>query len=230
MRILYLGNDPSLLSVSGLRAVCSDASHEILVSITVGGELWHSLVQYRRRYGFARLASMGCQALALRAKRCTLARFAESRGLECLRVTDVNAADVLEAFRLFAPDLGVMCSFSQILRPHLLSIPRFGVVNLHPSLLPKYRGPYPFYWVLQRGETRTGVTIHQVDAGVDSGDIILQESFDINRGDSKRSLRRKTCEIGPPLLLRAIRLIEEGRATRVPQNEADAEYFSFPLQ
>ncbi|RME45643.1 MAG: hypothetical protein D6791_10220 [Chloroflexi bacterium] len=86
------------------------------------------------------------------------------------------------------PDLIVLFSFNLIIPEEIIKLPRFGCINVHPSLLPKYRGAHPHFWVLVKGETSTGVTVHYVDAGVDTGDIIIQDAV-VGESGTRRSRR-----------------------------------------
>ena len=103
-----------------------------------------------------------------------------------------------------------------------------GIVNVHPSLLPRYRGPNPLYWVLDRGERETGVTVHYVDEGIDTGDIILQETLAIGPGDTEITLQRRSATLGAELLVRAVTLIAGGGAPRRAQRHAAATYYPSP--
>src|SRR5690242_6006108 len=102
-------------------------------------------------------------------------QLAEQRGIPVLRVASLRRPDALAALACFTPDLICVSCFSLCLPPEVLRLPRLGCVNLHPSPLPDNRGPDPLFWTLQRGDPSTGVTVHVMDAGFDTGPILAQE-------------------------------------------------------
>jgi len=113
---------------------------------------------------------------------------AERHGLAVRQPERVRAPEFLEIFRGLAPDMIVLVAFGQILPKDIIDSPPLGCVNVHPSLLPRYRGAAPMNWALIRGEVKTGVTIMWMDEGVDSGDILLQEETPIEPGEDRKSV------------------------------------------
>lgn len=95
------------------------------------------------------------------------------------RYAKINSEEVISAVKVAKPDICVIAHFERIIRKELLSIPPMGFINLHPSLLPNYRGLAPQHWPIINGESKTGITVHYVDEGTDTGDIILQRVFDL---------------------------------------------------
>lgn len=116
------------------------------------------------------------------------------------------------------PDLIVVFSMSQLLKESLISIPEYGTINLHPSFLPEYRGPNPDFWQYYNLEDNPGVTVHYVDKGEDTGDIIFQQRVHIPLGTkSPERLDKLVTETGVPLMIKAIDRIEDGTAPRLKQ-------------
>ena len=116
------------------------------------------------------------------------------------------------------PDLIVIYSMSQLLGRNIFTLPKYGAINLHPSLLPKYRGPNPFFWMYYNMDLSFGITIHYIDEGEDTGDIIYHEAFDIELGTRlDEIIDYSVSEIGVKLILKAIDNIEQGVAPRYPQ-------------
>ncbi len=115
-------------------------------------------------------------------------------------------------------DLFVLASYGKILPQALLDIPRLGALNVHPSLLPKYRGATPIQTVLLEGERETGVTIMLMDAGMDTGDVVLQERTPIASGENYGELHDRLARFGGQVLLHAIDLAKSGHIPRVPQS------------
>ena len=134
-------------------------------------------------------------------------------------------ADGVEALRSLAPDLCVTAAFGQILSQEILDIPRIGTVNVHSSLLPKYRGSAPINWAIMEGETVTGVTTMMTDKGLDTGDILLKREVPILPGETAEELTARLSPIGAELLIETIRRLEAGNCPREKQNEAEASYF-----
>ena len=127
-----------------------------------------------------------------------------------------------KVFRALAPDLVVVVAYGRILPPELLHIARLGCINLHVSLLPKYRGSAPIQWAVIHGDAETGVTIMQLDEGCDTGDILMVEKVAIDPEETSGELFDRVADIGAKTLVRAVSLLEEGKLTPVKQDEAQA--------
>lgn len=124
-----------------------------------------------------------------------------------------------------APDLLVLAFVTDIVARPIIELAALGAINYHPSLLPKYRGASAINWAVICGEKETGVTVHYIDEGIDTGDIILQEKVAIDPDDTVASLYfNKLYPLGVRLVAEAVRLIREGKAPRVPQDHALASY------
>jgi methionyl-tRNA formyltransferase len=145
---------------------------------------------------------------------------AERHGLTVLQPEKVRATEFLEVFRGLAPDMVVLVAFGQILPKDIIDGPPLGCINVHPSLLPKYRGAAPMNWALIRGEEKTGVSIMRMDEGVDSGDILLQEETPIEPGETYDHLHDRLAVLGAQCLLRAIEGLAAGTVRRIPQDHS----------
>lgn len=143
---------------------------------------------------------------------------------------DVNSPEFLAALRLLSPDLIVSVSCPQIFRKALLELPALGCINVHSSLLPKYRGMLPTFWALLNGEEETGVTVHFMSDGLDEGDIVVQRSVPITSDDTLHSLMRKCKEVASDLVVEAVRQFQVGRVSRSPNRIDLGAYFSFPTR
>jgi len=133
--------------------------------------------------------------------------------------------DGVQDLKELNPDIMVTCAYGQIISQEILDIPKYGVINVHASLLPKYRGSAPIQWAIINGEKETGITIMQTALGVDSGDIILQEKVAIKENETAGELFDDLSQIAPSILLKAIDLIESGKATFTKQDEREATHF-----
>ena len=134
-------------------------------------------------------------------------------------------ADGVDDLRALRPDLCVTAAFGQILSQEILDIPRIGTVNVHSSLLPKYRGSAPVNWAIIQGETVTGVTTMMTDQGLDTGDILLKREVPILPGETAEELIARLAPIGAELLVETVRRLENGDCPREKQNEQEASYF-----
>jgi methionyl-tRNA formyltransferase len=155
----------------------------------------------------------------------SVAALARQAGIPVLCPTSPNTASCVRTIRELAPDLLLSCYYRRLLGKALLDIPRLGGVNLHGSLLPKYRGRSPVNWVLVNGETQTGVTLHYMTEEADAGDIIAQRAVDIAFEDTAQTLFQKISRAALELFQDTFPLIKAGVAPRRPQDSAHATYF-----
>ena len=130
----------------------------------------------------------------------------------------------MEILRELSPDIIVVVAYGKILPKEVLFYPKHGSINVHVSLLPKYRGAAPMQRAIMDGEKETGVTIMYMDEGLDTGDIVLAERFPIDKKDNFETIHDKSCEIGANLMLKALSAIENGTATREKQDDKLASY------
>jgi methionyl-tRNA formyltransferase len=122
------------------------------------------------------------------------------------------------------PDVMVVVGYGQIIPQNIIDIPRYGILNVHASLLPQYRGAAPIQWAIANGETQTGITIMRIDAGLDTGDMILKWTTAIGADETAPALSERLAPAGATLLLDALKRAEDGTANYEPQNNADATY------
>ncbi len=134
---------------------------------------------------------------------------------------DLNFAKFLESLEL---DVSITAAYGKILPKHLLNIPKYGFLNIHASLLPKYRGAAPIQWALINGEVETGITIMQTDVGMDTGDIISVKKIPIAFEDNALTLFKKLAELGSDILLKTLEKLEAGQLTFEKQNDAEASH------
>jgi methionyl-tRNA formyltransferase len=155
-------------------------------------------------------------------------RIARSAGLPLLTPENVNSPEFLQALRELEPDLVVSVSCPQIFGNELLQLPRLGCVNVHSALLPHYRGMLPTFWVLAKGEQRTGVTVHYMSPGIDGGDIILQRQVPIRSEETLRSLMRACKVAAADTILETVERFRDGSVLPSPNPPDEGSYFSFP--
>ena len=149
---------------------------------------------------------------------------AMARGIPVWQPTDLRAPEFLAQIREAAPDAIVVVAYGRILPPALLDCPRLGCINLHASLLPRYRGAAPIQRAIMNGETETGLTTMHMAEGLDTGDMILSERLAIRPGDNFGTLHDRMAVCGGPLLCRTLAMLATGTAPRLVQDEAKASY------
>jgi methionyl-tRNA formyltransferase len=145
-------------------------------------------------------------------------------GIPVWQPGSLKRSENIEALAAYDADLYIVAAFGQILPQAVLDLPRFGTLNIHASLLPKYRGVSPISEAILQGDTETGVTIMLIDAGVDTGPTLLQRTIPIAGDDTTGSLTIKLAELGASALLEALPLWIQGKITPQPQNEQLASY------
>ncbi len=154
---------------------------------------------------------------------CPVKLFAKQKGLPVYSYDKIRLEGVNDLINL-APDLMITCAFGQILSKEILDIPKLGVLNIHASLLPKYRGASPIHYAILNGEKETGVTIMRTDVGIDTGDMLIKSVVQIGEEETMGELFDKLSVVGANLIVDAIQLIEKGEASFIKQDESHATY------
>lgn len=145
-------------------------------------------------------------------------------GLPAYQPAKIKSDDALEYFRRLAPDAVVIIAYGQIIPQQLLDIPRLGWINLHASLLPEYRGAAPINWAIIHGETRTGLTTMQIDAGLDTGPILLRYETEIGGDETAPELASRLADAGAPLVAETLRELDRVEIKPAPQDNSRASY------
>jgi methionyl-tRNA formyltransferase len=144
--------------------------------------------------------------------------------LKIYQPEDINAKSAIEQIKYLKPDVIVVAAYGQILSKTILNLPEYGCLNIHGSLLPKHRGAAPIQAAIRAGDSKSGVTIMWMDEGVDTGDILLQESTSLKATDTAATVHDRLAQLGASALLKALDLIKGGKAPRVRQKEDDSSY------
>ncbi len=186
MRIVFFGTpDFAVLPLKKLL----DSGHEVAAVVT----------QPDRQSGRGR-----------RVKPCPVKVEALNAGLKVVQPLKVRGPDFVDELKSLAPSIIIVVAYGQILPPGIIDMPEFGCVNIHASLLPKYRGAAPVNWAIINGEEKTGVTIMLMDEGMDTGPVLLQDEVKIAPDDTTGSLLEKLSKIGADILLPVIEGLEKG--------------------
>ena len=202
MKIVFMGTPD--FAAEALDALCR-AGHEILLVVT----------QPDRPKGRG-------QTLVPCAAKETALKY----GLKVFQPERIKRPEAVEELKKYPADVYVVAAFGQILSQEILDLPRLGCLNIHGSLLPKYRGAAPIQWAVINGDKVTGITIMQMNAGMDTGDILMQRELPISEEDTGASLFDRMTELGGSLIVEALEKLEAGLLTPVKQDEDKASYAS----
>ncbi len=143
-------------------------------------------------------------------------------GLPVFQPVRVNSAESVARIRDARPDVIVVAAYGQLLKPELIGIPPLGTINIHASLLPRYRGAAPINWAIIRGETETGITTFLIDPGMDTGPILMQRTTGIGPDETAGELHDRLAALGAELILETLSGVESGRLTPIPQDDSAA--------
>lgn len=196
MKIVFMGTPD--FAVGALEALIA-AGHEITAAVT----------QPDKAKGRSR------ELLPPPVKACAL-----RHGIPVMQPKRIKTPEAMEQLRQYPADIYIVAAFGQILSQEILDIPRFGSLNIHASLLPRYRGASPIQHAILDGEEKTGVTIQQMNAGIDTGDILYKTELPIERCDTYQTLHDKLMQAGGEAIVEALRLLEKGALRPEKQDDS----------
>jgi methionyl-tRNA formyltransferase len=199
MRIIFIGTGE--IGLTALHALTKATEHHVLAVVT----------QPDRPVG---------RQLKLAASPIKEAAF--KLHLKIYQPEKIGGATSVAQLKYLKPDLIVVAAYGQILTKEILNLPKYGCLNIHASLLPKYRGASPIHAAIAAGEKESGVTIMYMDEGLDTGDILLQDSVVLRRRETTETLHDRLAKIGAEALMKALALVAETRAPRTKQESAKA--------
>lgn len=202
MKIVFMGT-PEIAAVV-LRCLIESKKHEILACVT----------QTDKPKGRGHeLAFSEVKQVAL------------EYNIPVLQPEKASDPEFIKELASYNADVICVVAYGKILKEQILNMPRFGCINVHASLLPKYRGAAPIQWAVINGEEKSGVTIMHMDPGIDTGDMIIKKEVTLSKDETAESLHDKLAEAGGPLLLEALDLVATGRAPRTKQDDAEMTYY-----
>jgi methionyl-tRNA formyltransferase len=199
MRIVFMGS--AELAVPSLRAVMREGADEVVGVVS----------QPDRPAGRKRVLTP-----------CPLKAFAEAEGLNVMTPEKIGDPDSVAALAALKPDLFVVVAYGQYIPQRVIGLAPFEAINVHPSLLPKYRGSAPIQWAILNGDAETGVSIIYLAKKMDAGDILRQETYPLGSDETSATLHDRLSVFGSELLLNAIDDIRNGSVKRTVQDEARA--------
>jgi len=200
MKVVFMGTPD--FAVGALESIIS-AGHEVTAVVTQPDKA-------KGRSG---------QMQAPPVKECAL-----KHGIEVFQPVKIKTPEAVQELKKYEADIFVVAAFGQILSKEILEMPRFGCVNIHASLLPKYRGAAPIQWAVIDGEEETGVTIQQMNEGVDTGDILSQEVVKLDAKETGASLFDKLAICGAQLIVKTLEAIEKEEVTPVKQDDSKSTH------
>lgn len=153
---------------------------------------------------------------------CPVKEYALTQGIPVFQPVKLRDGEAMKVIETLSPDLIVVAAYGRILPDEMLAYPPMGCINVHSSLLPKFRGAAPINWAILAGEKETGVTIMHMAHELDAGDIILQKSTPIDPNETAETLYARLAELGGGLVTEAVTALEQGTAARTPQDESQA--------
>jgi len=181
-------------------------------------------------YGIFRLLKIICKLLPF-IENCYSSRlWAEQNGINSVDAADINAPEIVKQIEAANPDLIVSVSMNQIVKKEVLKIAAKGCINVHCAPLPRYGGMSPYVWVLANNEDYSAATIHYMDEGLDTGDIIVQEKVNVVENDSAFDLFYRCCLRAGELLIKVVDKIEAGTVQSYQQDLSKKTYFSWPTE
>lgn len=200
MKIVFLGTPA--FAVGAMEALLQ-AGHEITAAVTQPDKA-------RGRSGEPQFPPV---------KECAL-----RHGIPVLQPKRIKTAEAIDELRQYQADIFIVAAFGQLLSKEILELPKYGCLNIHASLLPGYRGASPIQHVIINGEKKTGVTIMQMDVGLDTGDMLYKKEVEITRLDTFETLHDKLMEAGSAAIVEALELLERGKLTPQKQQEEQSSY------
>lgn len=202
----------SLPRVHARRAASESATRAGLASPLAGLEWRWNNLRWRTGVRFRRIMS---RFIAMRYRR--IEDLCSQRDIPVHTTNNINSPESVARVAAWKPDLIVITTFHHILKPAVIALPRIAALNVHCSLLPRHRGADPIAMALAEGVSETGITIHWVDEGIDTGDIVVQRAVSVDGADTDDRLRPRLARIGAELLLDCIEQARAGRLGRRPQ-------------
>ncbi len=156
--------------------------------------------------------------------------FLKSHKIYDIKAPSVNSKEFTDEIKKLSPDIILVGSWSEKFNPEILALPKFGVVNCHPSLLPKHRGANPYFWAIYSGDNKTGVTFHLMDENIDTGKILMQAAFKIDPDMTGGDLRDRAANIAGLMVPELLYDIENNKIIPLAQDENEANYDKYPFQ
>lgn len=242
--VIFTQNDMFFIPKNLKKIIDLEEVQEIVVIDSKKGSLINKKFQFYEWFGLFQCAKIGTMIIIRKIINFFdfLFNYKLIKGIGCLEnlarkenivfriVKNVNSNDFVKHIESLKPDLIISFSAPQIIKEPLLSIPKYGIINLHCSYLPYYRGLFPSFWVLYNEEKMSGATVHYMDNKIDNGPIIAQEKISIENCKSIFSVNKKTKKLGGELILYVMKCIKENKLNLKENNISNGSYYSWPTE
>lgn len=238
MRLILLTQDEPFFLPGNLERFLKNlpSKHKVVACVLMGPSPFGKRINLSQKlkesfqiFGASFLLHYGLRFIKARlSKAPTVASTLKAHGIPIIQPTgSINTPAFIETLRAYHPDLLISVAANQIFKRPLIDLAPKGCINLHTSLLPKYRGLMPSFWVLRFGEPETGVSVFFVDEGIDSGPILVQTRVPTG-SMTQQALIEHTKRLGMDAILQAIKLIDQGNPNLLPNPNDQMTYFRFP--
>ena len=244
MRILILTQNENLYLPTAFAKVCQSLSSDVVCIVSAPAMSTHGgpvkgFIKHLRLFGFRGTWIMGWRIILAKFKAIltkpnsdgpfySIKQVADSFKVPYYAISRISDHSFLALIAKYQPQLLISVSCPQVIGKKIRSQLPMGCINVHGAPLPRYRGLMPAFWVLRNSEATTATTVHDLDAKLDDGDILVQREVGITPEDTWDSLVRKTKTAGAQALIQAVEQIRTGTVQRKPNREEEATYFSFP--
>lgn len=181
-------------------------------------------------YGVFRMMRIICRLLPFVPNHYSSYLWAKRNNMNCICTADINKREIVQQIKSANPDLIISVSMNQIVKKQILEVPPRRCVNVHCAPLPRYGGMSPYVWALANNEDHSAATIHYMDEGLDTGDIIIQEKVMVVKNDSAFALFYRCCRRASALLVKIVDMVEAGTVSSYKQDLSKKTYFSWPTK
>lgn len=242
LRVIVMTQNDKFFIPTNIRKASTVCDIIEVVQVDCKHSLDNKLKEYLKWFGFWQCAKMGVVSTWYKIKNIfdAIFKYKVHKGSFSVKgvskyigtpfkiITNSNSPEFIEHVRELNPDLIISYSAPQIIKETLLSVPKYGIINVHGSLLPDYRGCFPSFWYLFNDEKVGGATVHYMSAKIDDGAIIRQDSVDISNCKSMFQIMKKTKYLGGELMMKAIEDIANESVNAVPNDTNKGRYFTWP--
>jgi methionyl-tRNA formyltransferase len=242
IKIIVLTQEDSFFIPRNIEKLISISEVVAIININSDGALKNKILDFVKWFGYFQVSKMGIVILLRKFKDildrwlgyriaagyCSVKSVANKNNIPYWVVSDINGTDIYARIKALNPHLIVSYSAPQIIKNPILSLPAYGIINVHGSLLPSYRGCLPSFWYLFNNEKFGGATVHYMSSKIDDGQIIVQEQISLEKCESMFQVMNQTKELGGNLMVDAIQQIERGTVKPKLNNLDEGHYFSWP--
>ena len=244
LNIIVMTQEDAFFIPHNIRKLMQAANVVEIVGIDCKSSMKNKYYDYYQWFGLLQCMRMGLKTISRKVERivdkvsgfkylageCSIEDVAKANQIPFLQISDSNDEAYIEHVKRLQPDLIVSYSAPQIIKEELLSVPKHGIINVHGSLLPDYRGCLPSFWYLYNEETVGGATVHYMSKKIDDGDIIEQGTVDLSNCKSMFQVMKKTKKLGGNLMVKAVKNIANGTAVTRPNISSEGRYCTWPTK